>query len=66
MLALIFVGEFGVQPVLASLKAQALPREVMASVLRDRFDTWHGVASVLYVIESVLGIVLVVLQGKGR
>lgn len=66
MLLLIFVGEFGVQPVLASLKAQALPREVMASVLRDRFDTWHGVASVLYVIESVLGIVLVVLQGKGR
>lgn len=66
MLLLIFVGEFGVQPILASLKAQALPREVMASVLRGRFDTWHGVASGLYVIESVLGIVLVVLQGKGR
>ena len=66
MLLLIFVGEFGVQPILASLKAQAWPREVMASVLRARFDTWHGVASGLYVIESVLGIVLVVLQGKGR
>src|SRR5512143_1572482 len=34
MLALILVGEFGVQPILESLKAQALPKEVMASVLR--------------------------------
>ena len=66
MLLLILVGEFGVQPILESLKAQALPKEVMASVFRERFDTWHGVASVLYVIESVLGIALVVLQGKAR
>lgn len=65
MLLLILVGEFGVQPILESLKAQALPKEVMASVFRDRFDTWHGVASGLYVIESVLGIVLVVLQHRG-
>lgn len=65
MLLLILVGEFGVQPVLESLKAQALPKEVMASVFRDRFDTWHGVASGLYVIESVLGIALVVLQHRG-
>jgi len=65
MLLLILVGEFGVQPILESLKAQALPKEVMASVFRDRFDTWHGVASGLYVIESVLGIALVVLQHRG-
>ena len=64
-LALILVGEFGVQPILENLKAQALPKEVMASVFRDRFDTWHGVASGLYVIESVLGIALVVLQHRG-
>ncbi len=62
MLALVLVGQFGVQPVLESLKAQALPKEVMASILRDRFDTWHGVASGLYVIESLLGLVLVVRQ----
>ena len=65
MLALIVVGQFGVQPLLESLKAQALPREVMESVLRERFDTWHGVASGLYVIESVLGVALVVLQHRG-
>ena len=65
MLALILIGEFGVQPVLESLKTQALPKEVMASILRDRFDTWHGVASGLYVIESLLGLVLVVRQHHG-
>ena len=37
-----------------------MPHEVMQSVLRDRFATWHGVASVLYLIECVLGLALVV------
>ncbi len=65
MLALVLIGEFGVQPVLESLKAQALPKEVMASIFRDRFGTWHGVASGLYVIQSLLGLVLVVRQHLG-
>jgi MFS family permease len=65
MLLLTLVGEFGVQPVLDSLRAQALPKEVMASVFRDRFNTWHGVASGLYVLVSVLGIALVTLQHRG-
>jgi len=66
MLILIVAGEFAVQPILAGLKAQALPREVMESVFRDRFNAWHGIASTLYVIESLLGAVLVVLTGRGR
>lgn len=66
MLLLVVAGEFGVQPIMESLKEQALPREVMESVFRDRFATWHGVASILYIIESVLGVVLVTLLGKGR
>lgn len=63
MLVLTLGGEFGVQPVLAALKEQALPKQVMESVLRDRFATWHGVASGLYGIQSVLGAALVVLLG---
>jgi len=66
MLLLVLGGEFGIQPVMESLKAQALPKQVMESVFRDRFATWHGVASVLYVIQSVLGAALVVLLGRGR
>lgn len=63
MLALVCAGEFGIQPVMAALKEEALPRQVMESVLRDRFAAWHGVSSVLYVIESLLGAALVVLLG---
>ncbi len=66
MLLLVLAGQFGVQPVMEALKAQALPKEVMESVLRDRFMTWHGVASALYVIQSALGLALVVLHGKGK
>ena len=64
MLLLTLAGEFGVQPILASLKHQALPQEAVESMFRDRFAAWHGVASVLYVIQSVLGLLLVWLQGR--
>ena len=59
MLLLTLAGHFGIQPVLAKLKAQALPADVMQSVFADRFRTWHGVASIAYLLESLLGIVLV-------
>ncbi|GAB4177984.1 MAG: DUF4149 domain-containing protein [Rhodocyclaceae bacterium] len=65
MLAMTLAGQFGIQPLLAQLKADAFPREVMESVLRSRFAVWHGVASVLYLVESVAGLALVVLQGRG-
>lgn len=59
MLLMTLAGLFGIQPVLAQLRAQALPREVMESLVRDRFAAWHGISSVLYLIESVLGLTLV-------
>lgn len=59
MLLLTLAGHFGIQPLLAQLKAQALPADVMQSVFADRFRTWHGVASIAYLLESLLGIVLV-------
>lgn len=58
-------SQFGIQPLMAQLKADALPREVMESVLRDRFAAWHGVSSILYLIESLLGVWLVVWSGRG-
>ena len=68
MFALTVAGHFGVQPILMQLQADALPRRVMESALRDRFTTWHGVSSGLYLVQTLLGIALVVLQerGKGR
>jgi len=60
MLVLDALGLFGVQPLLAQLKADALPREVMESVLRNRFATWHGVSSILYLLQSLLGLWLLI------
>lgn len=64
MLALTAVSQFGIQPWLAQLKAEALPREVMESVLRDRFATWHGISSILYLLQSLLGVWLAVAAGR--
>lgn len=66
MLALNAAGQFGVQPMLAQLKVDALPRQVMESALRDRFSTWHGVSSVLYLLQSLFGVALVILQDRGK
>ena len=65
MLMLILAGHFGIQPILAELKAQAGATDVMQSVFADRFKTWHGVASIAYLVESLLGLVLV-LKGTAK
>ena len=65
MLGMTLAGHFGIQPIMAQLKAEALPREVMQSVLRDRFATWHGISSVLYLVQSAFGLILVLIQGRG-
>ena len=59
MLLLILASHFGVQPILAHLKASAMPNDVMQSVFADRFKTWHGIASVAYLLQCLLGFVLV-------
>ena len=59
MLLLVLAGHFGIQPILAQLKTDALPNDVMHSVFASRFSTWHGMASVAYLVECLLGFVLV-------
>lgn len=59
MLLLILAGHFGIQPLLAQLKTDALPNDVMQSVFASRFKTWHGVASVAYLVQCLLGFVLI-------
>ena len=59
MLILVLVGHFGIQPILAQLKTDALPNDVMHSVFADRFGKWHGIASIAYLVECLLGFVLV-------
>ena len=59
MLLLIVIGHFAIQPIMAGLKMQALPAEVMKSAFASQFRTWHGVASILYLVQSLLGILLI-------
>ena len=59
MLLLTLGSYFGIQPVIEGLKAQAWPKAVMQSAFADRFARWHGISSIVYVIECVLGVVLV-------
>ena len=66
MLLLGVVGQFVIQPIIAGLRAAALPLPVMQSPLADTFARWHGASSVLYLIAVVLGLALVVMQGRGR
>lgn len=59
MLILTLIAHFGVQLIIESLKVQGGTADVMRSVVASRFARWHGIASVLYLIQSVLGLILV-------
>lgn len=58
MLGCTLLGYFGLQPMMAALR-EAAPGGVFSSDARMQFGILHGVASGLYLIQSVLGIVLV-------
>ncbi len=58
MLLMTLAGYFGIQPIIEALKVQAWPKAVMQSAFSDRFARWHGIASIIYLIESLLGLVL--------
>lgn len=59
MLLVTFASHFGIQPIIEHLKEAALPRDVMQSVFKDRFRTWHGISSILYLLQSFIGLFLI-------
>lgn len=61
MLVIVLIGEFALQPMMAELKAGGL---VEGSDEAARFGLLHGVASILYLINSLAGMVLVVLYAR--
>ena len=62
MLLLTLLGHFGAEPLLEAVKHLTMPRALVEGILQERFAAWHGVYSALYVVQSVLGLVLVVQQ----
>ncbi len=59
MLVCTLIGYFGFQPFMAALRESAGAAGVMASDAKMQFGILHGAASVLYLIESLLGVVLI-------
>ena len=59
MLLLVAVGQFVITPMVADLRVQGLTDT-------PRFGQLHGLASVLFIITSVLGLVLVAAGQQGR
>lgn len=55
MLLLVLVGQFVLQPLLADLKAQVAPLDVMTTPLAAQFRQWHAVSSIVYLVQSLLG-----------
>lgn len=60
MLLITLAIQLGIQPVMEELKAQALPLDVMHSELAARFRMLHGISSMLYLMQSLLGGILVI------
>lgn len=60
MLLITLILQCGVQPMMAELKAQVLPLDVMQSTLAGRFKALHGISQIVYLIESVLGAFLLI------
>lgn len=58
MLACTLVGYFGLQPFMAALKESAVGG-MMDPEARSRFGLLHGVSSAFYLVQSILGGVLV-------
>ena len=54
MLACTIVSHVGLQPMMAALRDAAGPGGVMESVAKTRFGVLHGVASLIYLVQSVL------------
>ncbi len=60
MLACVSIGYFALQPFMAEIRAAAANNGgIMDEAMRSRFGMLHGVASVIYLLQSVLAVVLV-------
>jgi hypothetical protein len=61
MLVCVFVGYFALQPFMEAMRTAALDAglDVGHSAYAARFGMLHGISSVIYLLESVLGLVLV-------
>lgn len=70
MLILTMTSHFGLRPEMVKLKQAALPHAISDTPsdnpLRARFGLLHGVSSGLYLLQTLMGVALVVLQAREK
>lgn len=59
MLVCTLVGYFGLQPLMAKLREAAGPGGVMDPDARTKFGILHGLSAAFFMIQSVLGVALI-------
>lgn len=60
MLSCVLTGYFGLQPLMAEIRAAAAANGgLMDDALRSRFGLLHGIASVIYLVQSLFAVALV-------
>ncbi|MBY0556835.1 MAG: DUF4149 domain-containing protein [Burkholderiaceae bacterium] len=62
MLSCTLIMHFGLQPMMAALRAAAGPAGVMERAAHNEFGVLHGISSSLYLVQSLLAAWLVVKQ----
>lgn len=62
MLACTLIMHFGLQPIMAGLRATAGPGGVMEGAAHNEFGILHGISSSLYLVQSLLAAWLVIKQ----
>ena len=62
MLACTVASHFGLQPLMAELRAAAGPAGVMESAAKGRFGMLHGISSSIFLVQSLLAGWLIIKQ----
>ncbi|MES2075941.1 MAG: DUF4149 domain-containing protein [Pseudomonadota bacterium] len=62
MLACTVASHFGLQPLMAELRAAAGPAGVMESAAKSRFGMLHGISSSIFLVQSLLAGWLIIKQ----
>lgn len=58
--------QYGIYPLMADIKLQAGTLDVMQSPMASRFSMWHGISSILYLLQSLCGVALVIRNAPGK
>ena len=66
MLLITLIGEFGLAPRMQALKQAAGAALVPGSEVYRQFSRWHGLSSVLFLLNSLMGVGLVVAPSVTR